>query len=551
MSSVRSYDPGELELIKDAWLADPQSDKQTSLFDQTWNDMNMDRVFARIDTCASLAGEERLYAMLREPFSDAEELRRRDELIRLFDNEKDLSREYRGRLEGIGRDIKQPASVTVKKLSEAGQQGNIGHILCALLGVFSICMIFVSPTAGLIIFLITLILNISTYFRRKEQIGEYLSCFSYLIRAYRAARSMLSVRDDPERSYRKKLERAVSVLSGVVRGGFLLTGGRGLTGGLINMLLDYLRIFFHLDLMKFNSMQKKVLEHKDDIEELFIALGEIDAFIAVAEYRRSLPFWCVPELIISGDDSERGIMGNAETESKDNAITENGGIRDSKAGIEVKRLSHPLLDHPVASDIRASGKGVLVTGSNASGKSTFLRSVGLAAILGQSLATVYAESYRASRFYIVSSMTVADDIVSGSSYYMAEIKAVKRLIDACGRGIPVLCFVDELLKGTNTIERIASSSEILKSLVRDNVICFAATHDAELTDMLAGHYDNYHFEEDISDGDVKFSFKLMEGSAKSRNAIRLLEIMGYDESITEAAVKRAEEFEKTGEWGRL
>ncbi len=517
---ARSYSPGELDRIKDSYLADPARDNRSAIYDQTWNDMDMDRVFARIDSCSSLAGQERLYAILREPFSDETEIKRRDSLIRYFDENRNLADEYKKKLGDIGSNIKQPAGVTIAQLEGLAGQGNALHIICALLGLVSIAMIFISPSAGLLIFLAVLILNITTYFRRKGEIGEYLACFSYMIRSYNAAKAMLSVKDNEELSYRKQLRKAVGELRGVVRGSFLVTGGRGLTGSVINMVLDYLRIFFHLDLIKFNLMQKKVTEHREDIELMSKTLGEIDAFIAVAAYRRSLPFWCVP-----------------------------GYVKDIR--LKGRSICHPLLEDPVSADIDASEKGILVTGSNASGKSTFLRSVALAGILGQSIGTVYAESFCTAGFHIVSSMAVADDIASGSSYYMAEIKALKHVLDSCSSGEPVLCFVDEVLKGTNTIERIAASSEILKSLVRDNVICFAATHDRELTDMLSEYFVNYHFVEDISNDDVRFSYKLMTGPAVSRNAIKLLGIMGYDESITDSAEERAGRFEESGVWERI
>ena len=88
-----------------------------------------------------------------------------------------------------------------------------------------------------------------------------------------------------------------------------------------------------------------------------------------------------------------------------------------------------------------------------------------------------------------------------------------------------MCFVDEVLRGTNTVERIAASTQILKSLTGSNILCFAATHDIEMTDLLRDFFDNYHFEEDIRDGDVFFNYRLMKGKAATRNAIKLLEIM--------------------------
>ena len=147
-------------------------------------------------------------------------------------------------------------------------------------------------------------------------------------------------------------------------------------------------------------------------------------------------------------------------------------------------------------------------------------------------------------------MALKDNLMGSESYYMVEIKSLKRIMDAAAAGheYPVLCFIDEVLRGTNTIERIAASSQILKGLSCSDTICFAATHDIELTGMLESFYSNYHFTEEITDNDVKFNYRLMEGRATSRNAIKLLGLLGYDESIIRQASGAARHFEETGEW---
>ena len=126
--------------------------------------------------------------------------------------------------------------------------------------------------------------------------------------------------------------------------------------------------------------------------------------------------------------------------------------------------------------------------------------------------------------------------------------SLKRILDRGYDTLPVLCFVDEVLRGTNTVERISASTEILKSMAGEGVICFAATHDIELTALLQNQFDNYHFEEKIQDGDVLFNYELQEGKATSRNAIQLLRVMGYDSKIVESATERAAFFLKTGAW---
>ena len=172
--------------------------------------------------------------------------------------------------------------------------------------------------------------------------------------------------------------------------------------------------------------------------------------------------------------------------------------------------------------------------------------------MAQTIHTCTAARYRGELFYVYSSMALRDDLESGESYYIVEIKALKRILDAASAGKgTVLCFVDEVLRGTNTVERIAASTQILASLGENGILCFAATHDIELTDLLKDKFDNYHFEEEVRDGDVVFPYRLRPGKAVTRNAIRLLELMGYDEGIIRLANAQAEYFMEKGEWKRI
>jgi DNA mismatch repair ATPase MutS len=210
---------------------------------------------------------------------------------------------------------------------------------------------------------------------------------------------------------------------------------------------------------------------------------------------------------------------------------------------------------------------MLLTGSNASGKSTFLKTIAIVQIFAQTIDTVPANSYKSGFYRVYSSMALRDDLLSKESYFIVEIKSLKRIIDAANNaensaaGLsgtkmadsaagerPVMCFVDEVLRGTNTVERIAASSEILENLDRNGVFCFAATHDIELTQLLDKSYENYHFEETIEGEDVCFNYKLCKGRAMSRNAIRLLGMLGYSGEIIERAETRARQFTETGEW---
>ena len=206
-----------------------------------------------------------------------------------------------------------------------------------------------------------------------------------------------------------------------------------------------------------------------------------------------------------------------------------------------------MIAEPVKNNFKESGN-VLLTGSNASGKSTFIKTVAINSILAQSIHTCMADSFRASFFKCMTSMALTDNLSGGESYYIVEIKSLKRICDSLNDDVPLLIFVDEVLRGTNTLERIAASSRILSYVGNKNCMLFAATHDIELTYILEKSFKLYHFEEKVEDDGVFFDYTLRDGRAVTRNAILLLKMMGFEESITDAAEKAADEFVNTGEW---
>ena len=194
------------------------------------------------------------------------------------------------------------------------------------------------------------------------------------------------------------------------------------------------------------------------------------------------------------------------------------------------------------------GEKILIAGPSGCGKSTFLKTIGLNVLLAQTIHTCTAKNFRLPLCRLYTSLSLKDSLFKQESYYMAEIKAIKRILDSAAGGGQVVCMVDEVLRGTNTRERIAASAQILLKMYRMGILCLAATHDRELTEILEGEYENYHFQEELAGGDVKFSYRLKSGRADSSNAIGLLEELGYGSEVTVGARRMIEEFEKKGEW---
>ena len=145
-------------------------------------------------------------------------------------------------------------------------------------------------------------------------------------------------------------------------------------------------------------------------------------------------------------------------------------------------------------------------------------------------------------------MALKDNVLAGESYYIVETKSLKRILDNCAALPPIFCVIDEVLRGTNTVERIAASSVVLRELAERGAICLAATHDIELCDLLQDDYALFHFSETVTRNEMHFDYRIRPGRATSRNAINLLRILGFDDGIVDSAHQRADHYIKSGVW---
>lgn len=496
--------------------------EEKQLDDITWNDLGMDEVFCRIDRTLSAAGEEYLYFTLRNIFCGKEKLDHLEEVTGWFLEQDDTRIRVQLLLKKLGHLGKYSLYDYLDNLDYLGERNNRKILLLNLLYLLFASLLFVQPAVGILGIVVCMLGHILTYFREKKVIEPYITSFAYVLR-------MIDVCEELGRQkisvYKKELEdlnEALKSLRELKRGSFwVMAGNQGKIGGNpLDIIADYLRMILHLDIWQFNLMLRKLRLKTNEVDRLLGITGYLDMAISVGGFRRSLEGYCIPQL-------------------EENA---------NKVYLHMEGGWHPLLTHPVKNSIRAD-RGVLLTGSNASGKSTFLKMVAVNAVLAQTIHTCTAESYHAPVFRIFSSMALRDSIQNGESYYIVEIRSLKRILDAAQtETAPVLSFVDEVLRGTNTVERIAAATQILIHLSESGVLCFTATHDIEMTELLKDCYDNYHFEEVIRDGDISFPYELLPGRAGTRNAIRLLALMGYDKEITERAATQAEDFIQTGKW---
>lgn len=178
-----------------------------------------------------------------------------------------------------------------------------------------------------------------------------------------------------------------------------------------------------------------------------------------------------------------------------------------------------------------------------SGKSTFMRTIGVNAIFSQTIYTCLASKYRTSFYKIVSSVSLNDNLVEGKSYYLCEAEAIHRVLKSCEKSNCCLALIDEIFNGTNPIERVGASVEILNYLIEKNTLTIVSTHDLQLTQMLKG-YESYYFNEDISNEGMRFDYNIRKGICKSRNAVKILDYLGYPNELISRINKRVEIVEK-------
>ena len=479
----------------------------------TWNDLSMDELFARVDYTYSQSGEQVLYEILRNPTMDETVLRHREEVISFFAQNDDARIKMQLRFAAIGRNGKYSLPQYLSYLESAPQKSNLKDGIVLLCIFLSAIALLWKPDYAAIVLCILLVYNFISYIKEKGKQSPYIATFSYVIRFLRQLDKLIEACPAVLSDEKTQMQEIRNSFRSFRFGAFVVTDQNKDSGNPVSLLLDYVCMFLHLDLIKYRQMHKIVANQNEQLLLAFETAGFIEAMISIALYRSSLHKYCLPTL-----------------------------NHEACPTLSCEGLVHPYLEEAVGNDLTAE-KGILLTGSNASGKSTFLKAVALAGIMAQSIHTVCADCYTSSYVKVYSSMALSDDIIAGNSYFIVEIMALKRIFDAAKQNVPIRAFVDEVLRGTNTAERIAASVELLKALCNQNVQVFAATHDLELAKLLMPGYENYHFTEQIVDGDVLFSYEIKEGYATSRNAIALLSAFGFDKEVVAKAKDRVKQFE--------
>jgi MutS domain V len=243
--------------------------------------------------------------------------------------------------------------------------------------------------------------------------------------------------------------------------------------------------------------------HGSDLREWLAAIGEFEALLSLSAYACEHPNDVFPEI------AERGPSFDAQS------------------------LGHPLLDESICvpNDVQLgeSVRFLIVSGSNMSGKSTFLRAIGLNAVLAWMGAPVRCVKLRLSKLAIAAAIRVQDSLTDGRSHFFAEMQRLRRMIDRAGEG-PLLFLADEIMSGTNSHDRRIAAEWVIRALVRREAIGLITTHDLTLTEIAANGLPgrNVYFEDSGEGGKLNFDYKLRSGLLSHSNALNIVRMLGID-----------------------
>lgn len=493
------------------------------LDDATWDDLNLDDVFVRLDGTLSTAGEYVLYEMLRTPVLDPDRLDEREREIRTFSEDETARMFVRGELARLGR---KPLDEVARMLWGTPPAPHPNLILLkvqAALPLVCGAAIFLGGGVGAVLLTLAAVgFNAYSHYSRTAEIllqGDALRHLAALVHTGERLASKHPAKDGagradaPLRASLAEIGRLADAAHVMASKGAMVawsdqTDGLGVMQ-LAGVFYEYLSTIILSEVRTYYAVLEHLGAHREDLRRLFRLVGELDALQSVACWRAELKRFAVPE------------------------------IAPGRVALRIEDAVHPLLADPVPNTVDLAERSALITGSNMSGKSTFLRTVGLNVVFAQTVHTCLAASYRACPLRLASSVTIQDDVLTGRSFYVAEAERLLRLVQFAASGGPALILVDEPLRGTNSTERIAAVTEILLDLSEQEALTIAATHELKIAEMTRLRYAPYHFSDEVRADGLTFPHRLSPGVARTRNAIRLLGQLGYPADLVARADARA------------
>ncbi len=507
-------DSFNFELIEKYYRRKDNSDAFQILSDKTCNDLDFQALFMFLDRTSSKIGQQFIYNKLRIISDNFEKNEMNEELIQKLTDELNLRINIQRQLEKLNKD---DTYYITSLFQDEHLKPPKWFFIVRLLSFTSLLSLIMLPFNPQVIFVLlgVFVINIGIHYWNKKNLYQYLGSIPQLLRLNNVAREIY--KNDLFKNINPSLPDSLRIIDKVRnRMSFFKLEAKmqGDLEALFWAILELFKTLFLLEPLLLFGVLKQLDTKRKEIEDIFLFVGQVDSLISIASLRKGLEKYCIPEII--------------ENQKKINA----------------KEVYHPLINDCIKNSIDVDKKSILLTGSNMSGKTTFIRTIGINVITGLTLNTCFAEKFSLPSIRVYSAIRISDDLMNDKSYYFEEVLTIKEMIDRSRNGKPNLYLLDEIFKGTNTVERISAGKAVLSSLTHDDNIVFVSTHDIELADLLKDEYELYHFSEIVDKKTVDFDYKLKVGKLKHRNAIKILQINDYPENIITEAIEISKELDK-------
>ena len=475
---------------------------------KTWKDLNLDDVFTIMDRNSSSIGQQYLYHSLHNYEKDKNILNEKIKIIEYFKSNSQLRESFQlelARLDGTNTYFIAP--LIFGELPVRPKYYFVFFIL-SFLAIISIPFVIVNKV--FLFFAIPIfITNIIVNHIFSKNIHQYFAGFSGLNLLFITVRK-ISKFTDVNINQLKDLKEKMPLIKKLNKriGSFVLDISE--VNELFAMLANYIIIFFLYDIIKYSISVGLLIKHQKDVQKIFENVAQLDVAISLASFLSNQSFYCTPNFIANNS-------------------------------ISFNKVYHPLIPNAIANNINDLNKSVLITGSNMAGKTTFIKTIGVNFIFAQTFNFCLSKSASIPQLIVKAAINREENLEGGKSYFLIEVEELHNFIELSKANTNYLFLIDEIFRGTNTVERLAASTAVLEYLNKNNFV-FVTTHDIELQDLLNQKYEMFHFSEQVENNVFFYDYKLRKGPTSSGNAIKLLEIKGYPERIVKEARMLSKKF---------
>lgn len=487
-----------------------QSDAN-SITEAQYNDLNLEDIFNYSNRCLTPIGEMLLYCKLRHISKSHSKVN--EEIVSQIEEDN----HFREKIEEALSDLADGGELSVPSLLNLSMGLSKWHRYVKFLPIIysviiAILWLFASNTTLWVGCLLVLVCNTFIHYWNKSYVEAYVRPLVQLHKIRSAAVKLTQI---DAHNQIESVNKSIDEIGKLGKKVGVFSLNRWMESDfaiVITAAIEIIKMILLIEPIVTNTLSTNIRNVNRHAKNLIDYLGEWDVLYSITSFR----VW---------------MKQNGYTWSTPSFTNANGCFNATE-------MYHPLIADCVPNSI-VIDKSVIITGSNMSGKSSFLKTIGVNIIAADAMNMCFAERLVLPNCSLHTVLSVSDDMNNSESYYYSEAKRIKSIIDKCNNA-PLdstnMVLIDEIFKGTNTIERLSIANAVIKYFAKQkNTIVIVSTHDIELARSFKETLSTYHFSEQMQQATLQFNYKLISGVEYTRNAISILRSCDYPEEIISCA----------------